>query len=404
MSTHDYNLINQTGANLRADINSVLAAIVSQNSSATEPATMFAYMFWMDTTTNTLKQRNSTNTAWIYLHVRQTSATGSAQLPVGTTAERDGTPADGYLRLNSTLTALEAWYSAAWNTIATTANAVLTTGAQTIAGVKTFSDGVKILASSGVPSKLESVTCTQATGALTFGLNPTVLDFRSPTLTTGVPVTRNANTALSLVLPSGGTLGTVTTVQARLILVAIDNAGTVELAVVNIAGGNSLSEEGVINTTAIADTSDSNNVFYSTTARTGVAYRVVGAVDVVNTAGAWGTPVLVQPMGGEALSAMSSFGYGQTWQDVTGIRSYSTTYYNTTGRLIKVKAYKTFSSPTTSTDLKFYLNGVILDYSSVFSVNGGNWAVSVSCEIPHGSYYSIVSTGVTATTVWHELR
>jgi hypothetical protein len=65
MSEHDYTLINQTGANLRADLNSVLSAIVSQNSKATEPTTMFAYMFWADTTTGILKQRNATNTAWI---------------------------------------------------------------------------------------------------------------------------------------------------------------------------------------------------------------------------------------------------------------------------------------------------------------------------------------------------
>jgi hypothetical protein len=65
MSEHDYNLINQTGANLRADLNSVLSAIVSQNSKATEPTTMFAYMFWADTTAGLLKQRNAANTAWI---------------------------------------------------------------------------------------------------------------------------------------------------------------------------------------------------------------------------------------------------------------------------------------------------------------------------------------------------
>jgi hypothetical protein len=76
------------------------------------------------------------------LYVSKTSATGSAILPAGTTAQRDGTPADGYTRFNSTLVALETWYSSAWNTIATTANAVLTTGDQTIAGIKTFSNNL----------------------------------------------------------------------------------------------------------------------------------------------------------------------------------------------------------------------------------------------------------------------
>jgi hypothetical protein len=75
--------------------------------------------------------------------VSKTSTTGSAILPSGTTAQ-EVTGNDGYLRFDSTLGVLRVWYSAAWNTIATTANAVLTTGAQTIAGVKTFSSPVVI--------------------------------------------------------------------------------------------------------------------------------------------------------------------------------------------------------------------------------------------------------------------
>ena len=54
--------------------------------------------------------------------VSKTSTTGSAVLPTGTTAQRDGTPADGYTRYNSTLTALETWYSSTWNTLITTAS------------------------------------------------------------------------------------------------------------------------------------------------------------------------------------------------------------------------------------------------------------------------------------------
>jgi hypothetical protein len=76
--------------------------------------------------------------------VNKTSTTGSAILPAGTTAQRDASPADGYTRFNSTLPALETWYSSAWNAIATTANAVLTTGVQTIAGIKTWTDGIII--------------------------------------------------------------------------------------------------------------------------------------------------------------------------------------------------------------------------------------------------------------------
>ena len=67
MSQHDYSIANAAGATVRADINSVLSAIVSQNSGASEPATTFAYEWWADTTNSLLKIRNSGNTGWVTL-------------------------------------------------------------------------------------------------------------------------------------------------------------------------------------------------------------------------------------------------------------------------------------------------------------------------------------------------
>ena len=49
--------------------------------------------------------------------VGKTSGTGSAQLPVGTTAQRDGSPAAGYLRYNSTLTQFEGWNGTVWGSV-----------------------------------------------------------------------------------------------------------------------------------------------------------------------------------------------------------------------------------------------------------------------------------------------
>ena len=67
MSTHDYVIANASGSAVRADINNVLAAIVSNNSSSSEPSTKYAYMLWADTTNGILKIRNSANNAWIEL-------------------------------------------------------------------------------------------------------------------------------------------------------------------------------------------------------------------------------------------------------------------------------------------------------------------------------------------------
>jgi hypothetical protein len=68
MATHDYVIDNSTGANVRADINNALAAIVSNNSSSSEPSTTkYAYMWWADTTNGILKIRNSANDGWVEL-------------------------------------------------------------------------------------------------------------------------------------------------------------------------------------------------------------------------------------------------------------------------------------------------------------------------------------------------
>ncbi len=65
--THDMIIDNSTGANVRADINNALAALVSNSSSSSEPATKYAYMWWADTTTGILKIRNSANNGWVEL-------------------------------------------------------------------------------------------------------------------------------------------------------------------------------------------------------------------------------------------------------------------------------------------------------------------------------------------------
>ena len=67
MATHDYVIANGTGAAVRSDLNNALAAIVSNNSSSTEPGTRYAYQFWADTNNNVLKIRNSSNDGWITL-------------------------------------------------------------------------------------------------------------------------------------------------------------------------------------------------------------------------------------------------------------------------------------------------------------------------------------------------
>ena len=91
MAIHDYVIDNSTGANVRADINEVLKAILTNNGGSTDPATVIstdvgskAFSFWADTNTNFLKIRNAGDNAWINLFSLDGSillADGSASSP-----------------------------------------------------------------------------------------------------------------------------------------------------------------------------------------------------------------------------------------------------------------------------------------------------------------------------------
>ena len=84
MATHDYVIANGTGAAVRSDLNGALAAIVSNNSSASEPAPTYAYMWWADTSAGLLKQRNSANSAWITIGTLASTNLGLLSLAGGT--------------------------------------------------------------------------------------------------------------------------------------------------------------------------------------------------------------------------------------------------------------------------------------------------------------------------------
>jgi hypothetical protein len=76
MAQHDYDIADQSGLSFLSDLNNLTAAIVSNNSGATEPATKFAYQFWADTTSGLLKQRNAANSAWVTIGTMATANLG----------------------------------------------------------------------------------------------------------------------------------------------------------------------------------------------------------------------------------------------------------------------------------------------------------------------------------------
>ena len=142
MAQHDYSIANDSGANVRSDLNNALAAIVSLNSGASSPTSTFAFQLWADTTTGLLKIRNAANSAWVTVGTLAdtnlglatlaspsftgtvTSAgnismtgTGAIDVAAGTAAERPGTPSAGMIRFNTDDTTFEGYDGSAWGAI-----------------------------------------------------------------------------------------------------------------------------------------------------------------------------------------------------------------------------------------------------------------------------------------------
>lgn len=255
----------------------------------------------------------------------------------------------------------------------------------------------------GSSKQIQPITASVAANALTLTLNPTTLSFRATPLTSGTVNNRSIGSPVSLVISSGSTLGTANATQSRIALLAIDNAGTVELAAVNLAGGNNLDETTLITTVAEggAGAADSANVIYSATARTSVPFRVVGYVESTQaTAGTWATaPSTIQGEGGQAIAAMSSLGYSQTWQNVAGSRANNTTYTNTTGRPICVMA--SLQSSAAAQAAVATINGITCQGSCATAA--GNSAFT-SFVVPAGGTYLISIPSFSAIGYWIELR
>lgn len=207
-------------------------------------------------------------------------------------------------------------------------------GSTEVKGTSDILDGVKTIIG-GV--KIQPIDASLAANAMTVTLNQTYLDFRDATLGSGTVNTRIMTAAINMIVSSGSTLGTTSAVQSRIAVLAIDNAGTVELAVVNLAGGNNLDETTRITTVAEggAGAADTSNVIYSTAARTNVAFKVVGFIESTQaTAGAWATnPSTIQGMGGNVdIGPKNAINTAKAW-----------VHFNGTGALSVLKSYNVSS-------------------------------------------------------------
>lgn len=457
LAQHDLSITTldaNTGVTFRAQVNAALQALATNQSGAGNPDTMYPYQLKVDTSVSPaqIQIRKSDNSEWVrWGYIDATTGklivdwdsslaanntfTGDNTFTGNNTFQRSANAASS---VGGTDNAISATFSPPFASyvdkarVSVRAPSANTSTAPTIAidgmAAKTISknnnepllvgdiaggghdldliynssfDKFVLLNPRGIlPTNMQifSIGASVASSALTATLAPCNLQFRVPTLSSGAIVTRAVGTQISIVVPENATLGTISGVQSALYVLAIDNAGTVELAIVNVAGGNDLSETGVINTTAISSSSNSADVIYSTTARTNVAYRVVGLVrSTQGTAGTWAAaPTLTQGQGGTALSAMMSVGYGQSWQAVTGSRSIGVTYYNTTGRPILVKIVGTNNS--------VHFNIILTVNGLALLGPGGAQYTGTECTWLVPASHSYIVSGINVLNYWYELR
>ena len=131
---------NGTGAQVRTAIKDIFGALRTLNAGSGDPsgaANVAAYQPHIDTNTNLLKISNASNNGFVTLgnisetnfgHADLSGATftgpiinnytSALRLPVGTTAQRPGSPAAGDIRFNSTTTEAEIYNGSIFTAVA----------------------------------------------------------------------------------------------------------------------------------------------------------------------------------------------------------------------------------------------------------------------------------------------
>ena len=139
---NNFNVANGTGAAVRAGLNDIFTALRTINSASGDPsgdANVVQFQPHIDSSTNLLKictaVSSGTGTFTTIGNITQANLglmpktggtftgkithnyTNSLNLPVGTTAQRDGSPAVGMFRYNSTLNQFEGYKNTGWGEI-----------------------------------------------------------------------------------------------------------------------------------------------------------------------------------------------------------------------------------------------------------------------------------------------
>lgn len=210
-----------------------------------------------------------------------------------------------------------------------------------------------------------TVALKDASGANASGSSPIIIPFRDATLTGGAAQVRTVTGALSLTVPASQALGAANGVPFALWLVAIDNGGTVELALVNcVVGGASptsvfpLDDGNIVSTTAIAAAPNAA-VLYSATARASKAMRILAKLEWASglaTAGTWASAPTKKTLFGPGVHKPGSV--------VQTVRSSYSTSTSTSSSTLQDSGLTATITPTSAANLISVLAEVGLQYGT----------------------------------------
>lgn len=280
------------------------------------------------------------------------------------------------------------------------------------------------------------VATSTGTGSVVLSASPTLTGSPiAPTQTAGDNSTKIATTAYvaTAVTNATSSLGTMSTQNANNVAITGGTINGVSGTNASLTVGNATNATnvtgGTVNATSVAaSTGTFTNQVSATSPNSGSAGGLqirdaVGNPDAVylqgtNNAGSaqYATIKLnangtITPSGnvignitGNAVTATNTIGNGQTWQNLSGSRSISTTYTNSTGKPIQVNIMVSRSGGNdVNMDAFLYTDAGLTDNQGIYVRDGGNWAISVSAIIPIGGNYS-ASWNNAGTVIWMELR
>lgn len=228
------------------------------------------------------------------------------------------------------------------------------------------------------------------------------IPFRNVTATVGGYSIVQSTSATVLNIPEFATLGQTSAVNQYVWVYAINNSGTIELAV---SGVNVFPDNSIQTTTAISSSSTSGSVLYSASSRTSVQIRLIGRI-LINqaTAGVWSSSpldIITNPSASKVETDWSSFTASGSWNTnctYTGL-------YKRVGDSMMLQYFISLSGAPNSTSLSFNMpSGFTIDRTklsgnnvgSSFGGSGGNLLAAGNPCLIFPVYSSTSAIGVLA--------